>query len=237
MTTSRTVEPAPTRARIIAVAAHLLAEGGREAISALAVSHAAGVQPPTVYRIFGDKQGLLNAVAVHGYMTYLDENSDLTSSADPVEDIRHGWDVHIEFGLAHPQIYSLIYGQPDPGVTSPAVAAVATVIRRLMQRIDDAGHLKVSVDLAVLLASAAGSGTVLTLLALPDERRDRALSNDAREAMIASILKTPPPGMDGGPVGVAVALRALLPETVGLTSRESDLMGEWLGRIADAPSW
>ena len=32
---------------------------------------AAGVQPPTIYRLFGDKVGLLDAVTEHGFQTYL----------------------------------------------------------------------------------------------------------------------------------------------------------------------
>jgi AcrR family transcriptional regulator len=32
---------------------------------------AAGVQPPAIYRFFGDKDGLLEAVAEHGYATFI----------------------------------------------------------------------------------------------------------------------------------------------------------------------
>ncbi len=45
------------RDRILQAAARLLAEGGREAVSTRAVSSAAGVQAPTIYRQFGDMQG------------------------------------------------------------------------------------------------------------------------------------------------------------------------------------
>ena len=54
------------RERILAATAKLLAEGGREAASTRAVGAAAGVQAPTIYRLFGDKQGLLDAVAARG---------------------------------------------------------------------------------------------------------------------------------------------------------------------------
>ena len=43
--------------------AQLLNDGGREAVSTRAVAAAAGVQPPTIYRQYGDMQGLLSAVA------------------------------------------------------------------------------------------------------------------------------------------------------------------------------
>ena len=60
-----------TRDRIVEAAAGLLTEDGREAVSTRAVSAAARVQAPTIYRLFGDKQGLLDAVASHGFASYL----------------------------------------------------------------------------------------------------------------------------------------------------------------------
>ena len=72
-----------TREKIVEAAAALLNEGGREAISTRAVSAAAGVQAPTIYRIFGDKQGLLDAVASHGFVSYLSGKTALEHSDDP----------------------------------------------------------------------------------------------------------------------------------------------------------
>ena len=60
-----------TRERIVETAASLLADGGREAVTTRAVATAAGVQPPTIYRLFGDKVGLLDAVTEHGFQAYL----------------------------------------------------------------------------------------------------------------------------------------------------------------------
>ena len=60
-----------TRAQLVAVAAHLLATHGPDAVTTRAVALAAGVQAPTIYRLFGDKNGLLGAVAEHGFASYL----------------------------------------------------------------------------------------------------------------------------------------------------------------------
>ena len=106
-----------TRERIVATAAELLARGGREAVTTRAVATAAGVQPPTIYRLFGDKVGLLDAVAEHGFQAYLADKG-AGPSADPVEDLRAGWDLHVGFGLANPGLYALMYGDPRPGAAS-----------------------------------------------------------------------------------------------------------------------
>ncbi len=102
------------RARLIEVAAQLLATGGREAVSIRAVAAAAGTQAPTIYRLFGDKAGLLSAVAEHGYVAYLETKPPRKITAEPVQELRTGWDAHIEFGLANPALFTLMYGDPDP---------------------------------------------------------------------------------------------------------------------------
>jgi len=227
------MEARPTRERIIEAAAKLLTEGGREAVSTRAVCAAAGVQAPTLYRIFGDKHGLLEAVASNGFETYLRNKAALEQSADPVEDLRRGWDLHLGFGLAHPAFYTLIYGEPRPGVESPAAKAAAVVLAGQVRRIAEAGRLQVSEERAAHLIHAAGSGMTLTLIALSEDQRDPALSTLARESIIAAVTTDPPadPAPSAGPVSNAVALRSFLPHTTALTPTESALLADWLDRI------
>jgi AcrR family transcriptional regulator len=225
-----------TRDRIVEVAAALLTEGGREAVSTRAVSSAAHVQAPTIYRSFGDKQGLLDAVAMYGFETYLDGKAGLPQTDDPVEDLRRGWDLHLGFAVDHPAFYTLIYGEPRPGVESPAARAAADILAKQVRRIAEAGRLRVSEERAAHLIHAAGSGTAFTLIALPPERRDPALSRLARESVIAAVTTDVPAGasasQDAGPVARAIALRAVLPRATALTERERGLLAEWLDRIA-----
>src|SRR5947209_10691761 len=89
------------RARILRAAAELLATGGRNAVTTRAVSAAAGVQPPTIYRHFGDMQGLFDVVARETLAVYAQEKAARPPTDDPVEDLRRGWDLHIEIGRAH----------------------------------------------------------------------------------------------------------------------------------------
>lgn len=219
------------RERIVAAAAGLLAEDGRDAVSTRAVSVAAGVQAPTLYRLFGNKQGLLDAVAAHGLTTYLNSKTDRTPSADPVDDLRAGWDLHVGFGVANPALYTLMYGEPRPDASPPAAAAAAAVLALHIRRIAQAGRLRVSEDHAAHLVHAAGCGTTLTLIAMPADRRDSALSHTAREAVIATITTDAAAPAEPGPVAAAVTLRAVLPQTTTLTVHERGLLSEWLDRI------
>ena len=108
-----------SRDRILQAAATLLDAGGRAALTTRAVSAAAGVQPPTIYRQFGDMQGLLEAVASDGFARYLRTKAARENTTDPVADLRAGWDAHIGFGLANPALYALMYGDPRPGGPCP----------------------------------------------------------------------------------------------------------------------
>jgi AcrR family transcriptional regulator len=192
----------------------------------------AGVQAPTIYRLFGDKSGLVDAVAEHGFATYLAEKQIREPGPDPVADLRAGWDLHVGFGLANPALYSLMYGDPRPGARSRAAAAAGQILEQHIRRIAMAGRLRVSEKMAADLVQASGLGTVLTLLAVPADRRDPGLAEAAREAVIAAIT-TESPALDSpGPAAAAIALGAALPDATVLTDGERLLLKEWLDRLA-----
>lgn len=153
----------------MAAAAQPLGSGGRAAVSTRAVSAAAGVQAPTLYRLFGDEQGLLHAVATDGLQRHL-AGASRAPSGDPLADLRAGWDAHVELGLAHPCAV-LPAPRRAPVRTSPAAAAATEVLAGLVHRIADARLLRVSERRAVQLLHATGRGTTLTLLALPEGER------------------------------------------------------------------
>jgi AcrR family transcriptional regulator len=224
--------PASTRERILTAAAALLAEGGREAVSTRAVSVAAGVQAPTIYRLFGDKQGLLDAVAEYGVQQCLASKLEVPVSIDPVEDLRRGWDQHVTFGLDNPALYGLIYGEPRPGPPSTAEQVATAMLARKIQRIAESGQLRVNETLAADLVHALASGTTLSLIAMPPSPNRQALADLAREAAIAAITSDTPAAPAAGAANLAVALRAVLPQTSALTDAELRLLQEWLDRIA-----
>lgn len=223
------------RDRVIAASVELLAAGGREAMSTRAICEAAAIKPPTIYRIFGDKQGLLDAVLVRSFENHQDSHRALESSGDPVQDLRRGWDLHLEFGLANPYLYSLMFGQPGPGASGTSVVLTNGVLEGHIRRIAEAGRLRVSEKHATYVMNAAGCGTTLTLIAMPEDARDPALSISMREAAIGTITTdaaTPPVS---GLIRSAIALRAVSAEATALRPTERALLQEWLDAITRTP--
>ncbi|MUL43740.1 TetR/AcrR family transcriptional regulator [Streptomonospora sp. PA3] len=225
-----------TRRRIIDAATELLTTQGRDAVTTRAVSAAAGVQPPTIYRLFTDMAGLLEAVAADGFETYLVRKHGLALTDDPVEDLRAGWDTHVAFGLEFPAHYLLMYGQPAPGRRSSATEQASRRLHMLVSRVAEAGRLAVSVETGAAMVHAAGVGTTLSLIGTPAEERDHDLSRRLRDSTIAAITGAPPEGPPDH-VRRAVGLKAVLGDADGLfTPGERALLDEFLDRLAAAPA-
>lgn len=222
------------RSRIVAAAAALIASGGPDAVTTRAVAAAAQVHAPTIYRLFGDRRGLLDAVAQHGLVVYVARKAAREPHPDPVQDLREGWDMHVDFGLAHPGLFAIMAGDPLPRSHSPAAAAGLAVLRRRVRAIALAGRLRVGEARAVVLIEAAGLGTVLTLLRHPEGERDSGLSALAREAVIAAITGEADGAEGAVPTAAAVRVRASLDDLSMLTAGEKHLLGELLDRIAKA---
>ncbi|MEU8199947.1 TetR/AcrR family transcriptional regulator [Streptosporangium sp. NPDC049046] len=222
------------RQRIVEAAAGLLEREGRDAVTTRAVAVAAGVQPPAIYRLFGDKDGLLDAVAEYGFARFLKTKHIAQGPrhpVDPVEDLRAGWDLAVEFGLANPALYTLMYSEPTKETSAAFKAGMKTLMSRI-RRLAVGGWLRVDEELAVTLIHATARGAVLTWLTLPEDRRDPALLTTLRESMIAAVTNREPAVQESGPAGAARALRAALPEQTTLSNAERHLLTEWLDRLA-----
>jgi len=201
------------------------------------------VQPPTIYRHFGDMQGLFEAVARETFATYAREKASRPLTNDPVEDLRQAWDLHIAVSLAHPDVFALLYSAPSVDAYRRVIDEGVALLQALVARIAEAGRLRVDVAHATNLLHAAGTGVTLSLAATPPEDRDPRLSETMREAILTAITipasaeapnGTPDAATAHQRVAVhAIALKALLTETPSvLSSAERQLLSDWLDQLA-----
>ena len=227
-----------TRARLVDVAARLLAAEGPAAVTTRAVAEGAGVQAPTLYRLFGDKDGLLEAVAEHVMAGHVAAKTAVEAAAveadrDPLDELRTSWHAQIEFGLANPAVFRLL-SEPDRVRQSPAAQSGQRVLESRVHRVAATGRLRVSEQRAVGMIQSAGVGAIQVLLSVPPEERDPGLAPSLYDAVLARILTDAPAPADAGPVAAAVGFRALAPRLDALSEPERQLLVAWLDRVIEA---
>ncbi len=226
---------------ILKAAAELLTQHGPAGISTRAVATAAGVQTPALYRLFGDKDGLLDALASYGFESYLVEKRALEPSTDAIDDIRRGWNIHVEFGLRNPAFYALMFGNLRPGRRPSAAQENGQILRRLLERAREQGRLCVPVETAARAIEASTTGAVLLLLAQPEGERDPAPLTGLRDTVIDSLISTDLAGSVRTSIaGRALALLAAVGDgegvdpvvEAGFRTTEAALLREWLSILS-----
>ncbi|MFR0354923.1 TetR/AcrR family transcriptional regulator [Streptomyces sediminimaris] len=225
------------REKILEAAAKLLAEAPVADVSTRAVCEAAGVGAPMLYRLFGDKAGLLAAVVDRGFEEYLASKRAARPSDDPVADLRSGWDNHMRFALEHPNHYRLMY---SPELTAPPAAAreAHALLHGILERCAAAGRLGVPPALATRMIMSANVGAALSMLTRPEQYADPGFSERLRDTVLDALTR---PGDAGGapegdravPVAAATLAARLRAEPAPrLTPAESALLEQWLDELS-----
>lgn len=202
-------------------------------IATRAVCEAVGVTQPVLYRLFGDKRGLLDALADAGLQRYAARKAELEVSDDPSADLRRGWDDHLAFAREHAALYRLMFA-PRPWASSSARDGVTALLERTLTRCAAAGVLRVDVGVAATMLLAANVGLALDRM----DTNGRDDSDDVADALRNAVLDAVLLGSsseDQHDVDAASRrqLRARL-EAGGsnaLLPEESALMRVWLDRL------
>jgi AcrR family transcriptional regulator len=227
------------KTRILEAASELLARSADADISTRATCEAAGVTAPTLYHHFGDKEGLLAAVVDFGWATFLESKRRTAAVVHEhiADDIRAGWDNHVEFARENPNFYKLMW--------SPAVSANSAAFREAFQMLYDRlelgasrGELRVSVETAARMVMSATTGAALSLISQSDLYGDPTFVTQLREAIIAAVTVRSAPNAGAPTIATAaVTLQSkLTQEDTPLTAPERALMQQWLATLADAPN-
>jgi AcrR family transcriptional regulator len=232
------------RTRILEAAAALLASSSDGEISTRDVCAAARVTAPTLYHHFDDKAGLLTAVVDSGWATFLESKRTVAAVIHQhvADDIRAGWDNHLQFARENPNLYKLMW--------SPAIAADSLAFRQAYQMLHDRldagatrGQLQVSVDVAAQAVMAAVTGAALSVITQPD-LFDASFTTQLREAVIASITvpldrlskrdgHAPATRTQSLAISASTLKSLLEVEDTALTTPELALMQQWLTTLAD----
>ncbi|MFF5924136.1 TetR/AcrR family transcriptional regulator [Streptomyces flavochromogenes] len=215
------------RARILEATEELLATKDAPAISTRAICDRAKVGMPEIYRQFGDKQGLLTAVADIGFERFLAEKRKNPLTDDPVADLKTAWDSHVAFALRNPHLYRLMFspaGDAKPGAVKEAQA----ILLKAVERCRDAGRLRTAPELAGRSILSANVGVCMMALSFPDLFGDSDTSPAVRDAVIGKVTGDE---REDSRIGTATVLAQALVGTLTGTATPS---GAALDRLADA---
>jgi AcrR family transcriptional regulator len=237
------------KSRILEAAAELIADSPDAEISTRAVCEAAGVSAPSIYHYFGDKEGLLAAVVDHAVSCYLDSKREAAAADhdDVADDLRAGWDNHLEFARENPGMYRLLW---SPAVSRENRAAVEghEALRMVLERGASRGQLRISIETATRVVMAAVTGAALSTVSQPELFGDGAFAETLRDAVIAAVVvsATDQPASkrrkrtnssEATLASTAATLQGKLGhQTTALTDAERVLMQQWLSKLADAPA-
>ncbi|OBJ50910.1 TetR/AcrR family transcriptional regulator [Mycobacterium sp. 1423905.2] len=228
----------PAEGLILQAAADLLRAGGIDALSTRAVAMAAGVQPPVIYRRFGDKKRLLDAVTRFVFDQYIaDKRRLIATYADPLQELEHLWDLHVDFGLTHPDCYLLAYAYSGRDAMSACAARSFALLEQVVAELGNQGRLRMSVERAAALIRSAGMSVVLALIPVPPQDRDLEISRVLRDSTLSAVV-CGEVGSHTAPPDVPTRAMALREELCGsgvdtLSGAERALLGEWLAQLAD----
>lgn len=226
------------RTRMLEAAEELLNASPDRDIATRAVCEAVGVGAPVLYRLFGDKNGLLSALVDYGFDRYLATKRAAEPSEDPVEDLRNGWDTHVEFARSHPAVYRLMFSPSFATVPSAAEEAMR-LLRDVLDRVAAAGRLRVEPGLAAQMIMSANIGLALNLVTQPENYPDPELSRRVRDAIHAAVLVPDAVGTPGPDALVVAALQlaaVLRDRPTELGEPENALLLHWLDTLAAAPA-
>ena len=137
------------RERLIDAAERLFGERGLEAVTMRELAAAIGVSPMTPYRYFPDKNAILAAVRARAFDRHARalETAFDAGAPDPRAAASAVGRAYVDFALAHPEAYRLMFDvrQPDeqayPELVAAAARSRATMTRHL-EPLAAAGLLK-----------------------------------------------------------------------------------------------
>ncbi|MFF5789824.1 TetR/AcrR family transcriptional regulator [Streptomyces sp. NPDC012693] len=216
------------RERILQATEELLADKDALAISTRAICDRAKVGMPEIYRQFGDKQGLLTAVADIGFERFLDAKRQNPLTDDPVADLRTAWDSHVAFALRNPYLYRLMF-TPTGDAKPQAIQEAQAILLTAVERCRDAGRLRMAPELAGQAILSANVGVCMMALSFPDLFGGSDISPAVRDAVIGQATGDE---REDARIGTATVLAQAL---VGTLTGTAPVSAAALDRLTGAP--
>lgn len=132
------------RDEILEAARNIVQEHGFEGLAMRALGREVGVTAPTLYDYFPSKEAVVKALFLQG-IALLHESFDKAevTAAPGAERLQALFNAYREFGVAHPDLYQLMFGRIDPSFRpdAEAIERAGTIPQRAYRVVQDAMNL------------------------------------------------------------------------------------------------
>lgn len=118
----RARERGTVRKRILVAARDIVYAEGTAALTMRRIADAIEYAPATLYQYFENREAIVRELCLAGYGELLAALRPALEVADPFERLEAIGRGYVEFGLAHPQTYRLVFME-DPAITSAIYGA------------------------------------------------------------------------------------------------------------------
>ena len=99
------------RAHILDAARAIVVRDGFDALSMRKIAEVVGYSPASLYLHFASRDAIAHALCIEGYAQLLASLHTHDSMLDPGERVKAMAHAYVAFGLAHPEVYRLIFMQ------------------------------------------------------------------------------------------------------------------------------
>lgn len=153
-----------TAVSLLAAAERIVEDDGPDALSVRRVAEAVGTTTRAVYSLYGSKDGLIAALAGHGFDLLRCGISRLPETSEPARELVEAGLVFRRYAVEHPSLFRITFQRdPSPMRTSVSARAAGTaaleVLKRRIVRLEKAGLLgQHDVDAATLSFHAVCEG-------------------------------------------------------------------------------
>lgn len=147
------------RRSILDAARELFVKEGYAAVTMRRIAERIEYSPTAIYLHFADKDQLVRGLCAHDFAVFAAQFAKLERVAEPLERLRRAGHAYVDFALAHPNHYRLLFMTPPPAAAggAPAEQAYAFLARTAAQAIA-AGRLRKGVGDAELVAQTCWAG-------------------------------------------------------------------------------
>lgn len=131
---------------LLAAAERIIEEDGPDGLSVRRVASEVGTTTRAVYSLFTSKDGLIAALATHGFDMLGTGVEEIVRTSAPQRDLVEAGLVFRRFAIEHPSLFRIVFqSNPSPLRATAVVRAAANSaldpLKRLIDRVDEAGLL------------------------------------------------------------------------------------------------